>query len=84
MPEKGSGRLFRATHEIQLIVLSIVLIGMSLMTLRIDTLLNVASIHSILSLEIWLFKLVFSGVGFTVGVIALLVGIADSRIVTSS
>jgi len=73
--------LFQLSHERKLILLSIVLIALSVISLRVDTLLNVASISSLESLEVFLFRLAFSGVGFTVGVVALLVGIVDSRII---
>lgn len=82
-PEKGSGSLFQITHEAKLVLLSIVLIAMSSFSLWGIAILNVGSFHSVVTLEIWAFKLVFSGVNITVGVIALLVGIVDSRIVSS-
>jgi hypothetical protein len=76
--------LLRLSHEMKLIILSTLLIGLSLVTLRGVAFLNVASIQSLESLEIWAFKLTFSGVGFSVGVIALLVGIVDSRLISNS
>jgi hypothetical protein len=57
---------------------------LSLVSLRTVAFFNMASIQSLESLEIWAFKLAFSGVGFTVGVIALLVGIVDSRLVANA
>jgi len=73
--------MFQITHERKLILLSIVLIAISVVSLRVDTLLKISSISSLESLEVWVFRLAFSGIGFTVGVLALLVGIVDSRIV---
>lgn len=83
-PEKGYRILLQLSQEKKLIFLSAILIALSLITLRGVAFLNVSSIHSLESLEIWAFKLAFSGVGVSVGVIALLVGIVDSRIVSNS
>ncbi len=64
-----------------MILLSVVLLALSLMSLRVDMLSKVASVSSLEDLEVWIFRLAFSGVGFTVGVLALLIGIVDSRLI---
>jgi hypothetical protein len=82
--EKGPRSLFQLSHERKLIFLSAVLIAISLVSLRANAFLDTASIHSLESLEIWAFKLTFAGVACAVGVVALLVGIVDSRLVTNA
>jgi hypothetical protein len=79
--EKSSVSLFQMSYEKKLILLSLVLIALSLMSLRVDMLAKITAISSLQDLEVWIFRLAFSGVGFTVGVLALLIGIVDSRLV---